>query len=90
MLHRKFVLTSHGYLRIGVVHMHRDLLQPGDHPMGGGFWDIDYTANRLVLSGRSFDFGEPQWGVVNTLHVPHYCPRKILTLQIPIKKGTLD
>ena len=20
----------------------------------------------------------------------HYCPRKILTLQIPIKKGTLD
>ena len=52
MLQRKFVLTSHGYLRIGVVHMHRDLLQPGDHPMGGGFWDIDYTANRLVLSGR--------------------------------------
>ena len=59
MLQRKFVLTSHGYLRIGVVHMHRDLLQPGDHPMGGGFWDIDYTANRLVLCGRSFDFGEP-------------------------------
>lgn len=70
MLQKKFLLTSHGHLRIGVVHMHRDLLQLGDHPMGGGFWDIDYTANRLVLSGRSFDFGEPQWGVVSTLHVP--------------------
>ena len=70
MLHRKFVLTSHGYLRIGVVHMHRDLLQPGDHPMGGGFWDIDYTANRLTLSGRSFDYGEPQWGLLSTLFVP--------------------
>ena len=70
MLQKKFLLTSHGHLRIGVVHMHRDLLQPGDHPMGSGFWDIDYTANCLVLSGRSFDFGEPQWGVVNTLHVP--------------------
>ena len=23
-----------------------------------------------MIRGRSFDFGEPQWGVVNTLHVP--------------------
>ncbi|MGM9804606.1 MAG: hypothetical protein ACI308_10575 [Muribaculaceae bacterium] len=70
MLQKKFLLTSSGYLRIGVVHMHRDLLQPGDHPMGGGFWHIDYTAGRLMLSRRSFDYGEPQWGVVTTLHVP--------------------
>ena len=70
MLHKKFIITTVGHLRLGLVNMHRDLLLPGDSCAGGGFWDIDYTANRLVLSGRSFDFGEPQWGVVSTLHVP--------------------
>ncbi len=70
MLHKKFIITTVGHLRLGLVNMHRDLLLPGDSCAGGGFWDIDYTANRLTLSGRSFDYGEPQWGLLSTLFVP--------------------
>ena len=70
MLHPKFILTRAGYLRIGTVHMHRDLLQPGDRCLGGGFWEIDYVDNCLQLSGRSYDYGEPRWCELTTLLVP--------------------
>lgn len=46
---------------MGNVNMHKDLLQPGDSCMGGGFWRFDPVGNRMMLSGESYDFGPPMW-----------------------------
>lgn len=70
MLHPKFILTRAGYLRIGTVRQHRDLLLHGDRCAGGGYWEIDYVNNALALSGQSYDFGEPQWSAISTLYIP--------------------
>lgn len=67
----KFVLTLDGHLRIGYVRMHKDLLLPGDTCIGGGFWEVDYLSNRLLLSGRSYDYGKPKWTfITGSLYVP--------------------
>lgn len=60
----KFILTLDGHLRIGSVKMHKDLLQPGDTCIGGGFWEVDYLSRRLKLSGKSYDYGKPKWTFV--------------------------
>lgn len=60
----KFILTLDGHLRIGSVKMHKDLLQPGDTCIGGGFWEVDYLSRRLILSGKSYDYGKPKWTFV--------------------------
>lgn len=67
---QKFIITSRGELRMGDVNMHRNLLLPGDHCLGGGYWSIDYVSLTVVLSGMSQDYGEPQWGRVDVLWVP--------------------
>lgn len=67
---QKFIITSDGVLRLGDVNMHRNLLLPGDHCLGGGYWSIDYVSLTVVLSGVSQDYGEPQWGRVDVLWVP--------------------
>ena len=67
----KFIITLDGYMRIGQVRMHKDLLQPHDTCVGGGFWEIDYASMRLLLSGKSFDYGKPKWTLVTgKLYVP--------------------
>jgi hypothetical protein len=66
----KFIITDEGILRLGYVHMHKDLLQPGDRCIGGGFWSVDYVSNRLVLSGKSYDYGKPKWHYLDKLSVP--------------------
>ena len=60
----KFIITLDGYMRIGQVRMHKDLLQPHDTCIGGGFWEIDYASMRLLLTGKSFDYGKPKWPLV--------------------------
>ena len=70
MEHPKFIITSGGHLRLGMVTLHRDLLMPHEDCIGGGFYVFDYTSNRLLLSGKSFDYGPPRWGKVDVLLVP--------------------
>lgn len=70
MEHPKFIITSGGHLRLGLVTLHRDLLLPHEDCLGGGFYEFDYAAGRLLLSGKSFDYGYPQWSKVNVLLVP--------------------
>ena len=36
MNYPKFILTGEGILRLGMVPLHRHLLQPGDVCLGGG------------------------------------------------------
>jgi len=43
----KFILTLDGYIRLGYVRMHKDLLLPGDVCIGGGFWELPRLTNRI-------------------------------------------
>ena len=70
MEHPKFIITTSGLLRLGMVTLHRDLLMPHEACLGGGFYEFDYTSNMLILSGKSFDYGPPRWGKLDVLVVP--------------------
>lgn len=51
--------------------MHKDLLLPNDTCIGGGFWEEDPISMKLLLSGKSYDYGKPKWNfVTDKLHVP--------------------
>jgi len=66
----KFIITSDGHLRLGMVNLHADLLQPGDHCIGGGYYSFDYASNRMLLDRKSYDYGRPQWNLLDTLRLP--------------------
>jgi hypothetical protein len=53
-----------------MVTLHRDLLMAHEECRGGGFYDIDYVGNAVLLSGKSFDYGPPRWSGVSVLLVP--------------------
>lgn len=57
----KFVVTGEGYVRLGDVRLHRELLWPGDYCLGGGFYRFDYVNRLVVLDRESYDYGRPQW-----------------------------
>ena len=48
-----------GYLRLGMVNQHKDLLKQGDQCIGG-YYQLDWTSNSLVLDRASYDFGRPR------------------------------
>ena len=66
----KFIITADGYMRLGMVNMHKDLLLPGDECIGGGYYRFDYVSNRLLLDHKSYDYGKPKWQWVDILKVP--------------------
>jgi len=66
----KFIITMDGYLRLGMVNQHRDLLKPGDQCIGGGYYYFDFVSNRIILDRSSYDFGKPKWHLLERLKVP--------------------
>ena len=66
----KFIITMDGYLRLGMVNQHKDLLKPGDSCLGGGYYVFDFVSNRIILDRESYDFGRPKWHLIETLKVP--------------------
>ena len=66
----KFIITANGFLRLGMVNMHKDLLLPGDECIGGGYYQFDYVSNRLILDRKSYDYGKPKWHWLDVLKVP--------------------
>lgn len=66
----KFIITADGFLRLGMVYMHKDLLMPGDDCIGGGYYQFDYVSNRMLLDRRSYDYGKPKWHWLDVLKVP--------------------
>ncbi|MBO5921645.1 MAG: hypothetical protein J6Q48_04580 [Bacteroidaceae bacterium] len=63
MTYQKFVITDEGELRFGKVYHHRNLLRWGEScPNGGGLWRVDEERGAVVLYGRSFEFGTPEFG----------------------------
>ena len=66
-MYQKFVIDSDGVLRFGTVFLHRDLLGGDDFAFGGGLWQIDPADGSLILFGRSFDFGRPDFSRVERI-----------------------
>lgn len=65
---QKFIIKQDGVLKFGRVGLHLDLLGPGEQcPYGGGFWQIDEGRGAIVLYGRSFDFGAPDFEYVRRI-----------------------
>lgn len=59
---KKFIITEDGTLVFGDVSLHRELIPAEDTTChGGGFWQIDNQRGIIILSGRSFDFGAPEF-----------------------------
>jgi len=65
----KFIITIDGWLRLGMVYQHKDLLKVGDQCIGGGYYYFDYTSNRIILDRSSYDFGRPKWHLIDVLKV---------------------
>ena len=64
-MYRKFIITDKGVLRFGVVYQHRDLLEWDEEcPHGGGLWEHDTQRGAVLLYGRSFAFGAPDFSMV--------------------------
>ena len=59
-----------GYLRMGMVNQHKDLLKGDDQCIGGGYYQFDWASNRLLLDRSSYDFGRPRWHLLEKLKVP--------------------
>lgn len=70
MLHPKFIITLKGVFRMGMVHLHEDLLKGGEHCIGGGYFEIHHDSKEICLYGKSYDFGPPLWSMLDTLKVP--------------------
>ena len=66
----KFITTMDGYLRLGMVNQHKDLLKFGDQCIGGGYYTFDFVSNRIILDRSSYDFGKPKWHLLESLKIP--------------------
>ena len=61
-MYQKFIITDDGEMKFGKVYHHRNLLGwGGSCPYGGGLWRLDMERNIVVLYGRSFEFGPPDF-----------------------------
>ena len=65
---QKFIISEDGILKFGNVHLHRDLFIWGEDTCFGGFWEIDHSRNAIILHGRSFDFGGPDFSRVKHIN----------------------
>lgn len=70
MNYPKFILTADGFLRLGMVTLHRHLIENGDVCLGGGYWHINHAARQVELSGSSSDYGAPQWHRIDSVKLP--------------------
>ena len=61
-MYQKFVITGEGVLKFGNVYHHRNLLGWDEEcRFGGGLWRIDAERKIVLLFGRSFEFGAPDF-----------------------------
>lgn len=65
-MYPKFIITQDGVLKFGHVYLHKDLLTSDELcSYGGGLWKIDEGRGAILLYGRSFDFGPPDFNHVH-------------------------
>ena len=67
-MYQKFIINQDGVLKFGRVYQHRDLWGWGeDCPYGGGLWKKDESRRCILLYGRSFAFGTPDFNFVRRI-----------------------
>jgi len=67
-MYNKFIISKDGTMILGNVYLHRELLPKGEDTChGGGLWKIDNQNGRLLLYGKSFDFGYPDFGALRSV-----------------------
>lgn len=67
-MYQKFIINQDGVLKFGNVYLHKDLLKRGEKCIyGGGLWKIDHSRKAILLYGRSFDFGPPDFSYVKRI-----------------------
>lgn len=67
-MYQKFIITLDGVLKFGKVYQHVDLLDWGEEcPYGGGLWKKDECRRAILLYGRSFAFGTPDFNQVRRI-----------------------
>lgn len=77
-MYQKFIINQDGVLKFDHTYLHRDMLSPGERCVyGGGLWKVDENRKAILLYGRSFDFGPPDFEYVrkidwNGLEGSHY------------------
>lgn len=70
MSYPKFIITQDGHLRLGMVKLHKHLMERGDVCLGGGYWQVNHYARQVELSGASSDYGRPQWHRIDRVILP--------------------
>ena len=67
-MYQKFIINQDGVLKFGRVYQHRELLRWGERcPYGGGLWKIDEGRQAILLYGRSFAFGTPEFSALRRI-----------------------
>ena len=67
-MYQTFIITQDGVLKFGKVYQHVDLLDWGEEcPYGGGLWKKDECRRAILLYGRSFAFGTPDFNQVRRI-----------------------
>lgn len=68
-MYNKFIISESGSILFGNVYLHRDLLPPADSTChGGGLWKVDNQRGIILLYGRSFDFGAPDFSMATRVN----------------------
>lgn len=67
---QKFIVTAQGLFKFGDVTFHKDLLSAGEECIGGGMYEFDHIDSRMLLWGRSYDFGRVKWSWIDNLLLP--------------------
>jgi len=66
-MYQKFI-NQDGVLKFGNVYQHRNLLGRNEEcPYGGGLWKRDEGRRCVLLYGRSFEFGAPDFNCVKRI-----------------------
>ena len=98
IMYQKFIITQDGVLKFGTVYLHHNLLEYGENGSGGGgLWKKDSLRGAILLYGRSFEFGLPDFqtlrridwsGIGGTpyplLYLPHW-PDESITEPVFVK-----
>lgn len=67
-MYQKFIINQDGVLKFGNVYQHRNLLDWDEScPYGGGLWKRDEGRRAILLYGRSFEFGVPDFNQVRRI-----------------------
>lgn len=84
-MYQKFIITQEGVLKFGIVYLHHDLLDYGeDGTGGGGLWKYDPLRASILLYGRSFEFGEPNFSILKKIDWSGMKQTPVPLLYLPI------